>query len=472
MFEHEFSSTIRLSQVTSSSFSILSSHGCRGDSQAVIRADGTEVLLEGDFVRLFRPSAAPSTRRQRDRLLHVSATSTVHFRVHERPMALSRPSASGGTVACDAGAHGTNASDGGRGRERGWKLISLGDITSRAVNLRRQYVAHSRRTTRSSEGKTLQLGVGVTNGAYSAMTSTRPAIGLHVARGSTAKKCASALSAEVVEREERGGASFVAFADGRARGAFSDRTIVIFGVPYVGMCEKIAPHTPTCHVAKGKDASRHLGDTVWGGMSPEGPVQGHQEMDQDIECILPDGTVKRFTLLSVLRKDSFSARRGISSGFDGLVPYIAAVRRFEVRAFASPSKRRAAAAREEAVRRAAIVEAEKNRRFVALHRLTKQSHPDRRDAQSATDGRAAETPTYSVYRPEYPSSKNSGSSTNRYGHGFERKGGKKNVDRVGVDEHTVGYRAPEGSRERNALVRRVLADNLKVIMDQTVGSIP
>lgn len=424
----------------------------------MVRADGTEILLEGDFVSLFRPQGVPSTRRRRDQLLHVSATSTVHFRVHKRLTTLSRPSTSGDTVACDAAAaHGTNAN------EIGYKVISLGDITSRALNLRRQYVTHSRRTAISSGGTTLHLGGG-------AMTSMRPVIGLHEAREGTRKKCAPFLSPEVVRKEERGGASFVAFADGRARGAFSDRTIVIFGVPYG---EKVAPNMPACHVGRGKDASRHLDNTVRGGMSPAAPVEGHQEMDRDIECILPDGTVKRFTLLSVLRKDSLCARRGISSALDGLVPYIAAVRRFEVRALAGPSKRRAAAAREEAVRRAAFVEAENNRRFVALYRLTKQSHPDRRDAQSATDDRAAETVAHtSVYPLGFLSSKDYRSSRQPYRHGFEGMGGKKNVDCVGIDEHVVEYRAPEGSRERNALVRRVLADNLKVIMDQAVGSIP
>ena len=425
----------------------------------MIEDDGTEVSLDGDFVRVLHASVASPARRPRDRLLHVSATSTVYFRVAKVP-----ETPVGLLVSCN---------DGDSSSARGWRNISLGDITSRAASLRRQYLVH-RRCSNSNlisgihEGGEKRGGrVGTLDSACfwveraapegsgvlppTAEAATVPASAFGVTSPPQHKPY---LSADVLWREERGGASFVAFADGRARGVFSDRTIVTLGAPFPkAACGMISHRAPVCGAAIGV------------GRFHSGPGEGeekHGEVDRNVECVLPDGTVRRFSLLSMSREEAFSNRQGGAiSGNRGLVPCVAAVRRFEVRARANPAERRASAAREEAVRLAASVELDQNRRFIALHQLMRrQARPDCRGTQSAV---AAKTRVSSLQRSEG----GSWASTPYQHRRREEEKDQEYLDRRRTEGVVVRGRAPTGDLERNALVERVLEANLKVLLGQT-----
>lgn len=191
------------------------------------------------------------------------------------------------------------------------------------------------------------------------------------------------VSAEVLEKIELGGASFVLFADGRARGAFRDRTIVSL------------PFPADCSLRDGE------GGKLIGGRFPVRTSGG------DIECILPDGTVVRLNGHYLLQQrilgrdiggisicDDSERRQGwrinetlLDAGdrcshAKLLKPYVLAVRRFADWAAADPSERRAKSAQSRRICAAAIAEAERNRRFVDLRRLRQSSA-----VATAADGR-------------------------------------------------------------------------------------
>ncbi|CAN0569755.1 unnamed protein product [Ectocarpus sp. 12 AP-2014] len=304
---------------------------------------------------------------------------------------------------------------------------------------------------------------------------------------------------------ERGGASFVAFADGRARGAFADRTIVSLGVPF-----SYRPlRGSRCGGGGGGGGGR--GISYYGSGGREGIAtaevrprcsdddeEEREEEDREIECIRADGTVLRLTRRSLDRRGSFGGRSGGSNspaggdcGVGALRPYVVAVLRFADWAATHPADRRAAARREAAGRAAAAAEAERNRRFVDLQLL-------------AAKRRVAPLPLLCYHRggPDprkpYDGSPSGAAGSRRGGRrsgdkanaspGLRRRavGGEENNDgqykensrprrrsaRVNVVEGSSGvsrWGGGDGGRQRNSLVAGLLEANRKVLMGEDMS---
>lgn len=164
-------------------------------------------------------------------------------------------------------------------------------------------------------------GGGLASGAkhHSAVTTSAPPGDHHGFYTGTTLKQSSCVSADVVERAERGGASFVLFADGRARGAFADRTIVTLpGGTEVSRPESgrgkgsgaegltIADPNVFARKTQPKDGrSYHYshGDKY----RDITDVTVDYSSSSSIECILPDGNVVHLSISKALfqsRRDS------------------------------------------------------------------------------------------------------------------------------------------------------------------------
>ena len=399
-----------------------------------MHADGTEVLLEDDFVRLFRPPASTTATKRgpQERLLHVSAAATFRFLVPRRvPWPLGRclspiggnsvSSAEQGknhsTAAAAAAAASAAAGEEG-GREEGeggaWRSISLGDIASRALALRRQFATHSVAVTAAEAGVAQRRGsvrfikqsvkvlpalfgswsgqamagaaanaaraashstamtptpdtattktatpttatTAATTNATASTATTTPTdrwrrqrrrdsppfdapIAEAVATAATrAERKTHGFSASVVERAEHGGASFVAFADGRARGAFADRTIVTL-TPAPTRCSRPSPHRWEGQSAGGQ--GRGVGGAgVEAAPSPnypgvesgypgcgfplKGVLSETMEGDREIECVRPDGTVVRLSERSLALAHRCRCGTSVGLGTGGLTSGVA-----------------------------------------------------------------------------------------------------------------------------------------------------
>eukprot|EP00752_Nemacystus_decipiens_P011710 g10391.t1 len=555
-----------------------------------VHADGTEVWLEGDFVRLVRPpsttTAAPQdppvTRngereRQRDRLLHTSAASTIRFLVPVTAAAappLSLP------PSCNQ-ADSTRASH----PPRGWTSMSLGEIASRALALRRQFVAcgshaigtscsgssgsssgRSSRAARHHPEVRIRPPTLLVPGEPTAATRPAPPAGVSrtaVRRfnpSSTSTRRLRALSpvpsarmggvpAErsiaapgattfagatvvVVESVDRGGASFVAYSDGRARGAFADRTIVTLGAPFHYLQH---PNGAGTKAAPRGVLSPSGGDTRW---EEKDDDEEEEEQDREIECIRPDGTVVRLTersldprrhpgaafgyvhgsgvrglatgstgsgAISVVRPrhdfgptsaasasasvavaalghaghgtlSSAQAAGECAAGSSGLTPYVVAVLRFAAWAATSPEERRAAARNGAAGRTAAAAEAERNRRFVDLQRLVKLAPAGWPRALPRT------RPTPGAPHIDVRGSGGGGAvASGRRSGGVSRASRCFRPDAVCDKENVCGDSScgerkqreattPKGAAERNALVERLLEANREVLVRRHVDA--
>lgn len=341
---------------------------------------------------------------------------------------------------------------------------------------------------------------------------------------------------------DRGGASFVAFSDGRARGAFADRTIVTLGAPFSYL------PLPQGAGTAGRAAA------LFGAVPPAGGDRGsEEEEDREIECIRPDGTVVRLTERSLAgprgrlggggsgggacstarasspygtascdgdRRRAFDPTAAVASsaaarraghggplstappavadgaGSSGLRPYVVAVLRFAAWAATPPAERRAAAENGAVGRRAAAVEAERNRRFVDLQRVAKlastspraraRQKPGSPPMKSRSSGGGGRGGLADERRPP----RGGGAFTRgwRGGGGRTSAGGsdpqgaenvvgggdgKENLDCCsstvlsGRKQGVVAGRergAPSGAAERNALVERLLEANLELLI--------
>ncbi|CAB1117199.1 unnamed protein product [Ectocarpus sp. CCAP 1310/34] len=527
----------------------------------VVHADGSEVWLEGGFVRLVRPPAAAAQQpprpqrqqqQQQQRLFHVSAASTVRFRVpspraEQHP--IGRPAAAAVAAASALGAPGIH--QGVRATEAaaaeaggGWTSMSLGAITSRAIALRQQFLRCSGiaataaaagirgagdhrdivkiRPPRvvvqppaalSSPSSSSSPVEAVAGNAAAPRPTTKPYappeaggarwLGSPSSRGGTA-----AGSPSVVELVERGGASFVAFADGRARGAFADRTIVSLGAPVF-----YRPLRGSRCGGGGGGGGGGRGISYYGSGGPKGVAtavvrpgcsdvdeEEKEEEDREIECIRADGTVLRLTRHSLDRRGSFGGRSGGGNspasgncGVGALRPYVVAVLRFADWAATHPADRRAAAGREAAGRAAAAAEAERNRRFVDLQLLAAKRSvapppllcyhrggPDQRQPYDGSPSGAAGSRR---------GGRRSGDEANASPGLWRRAvgvGGEENNDdqdkensrprrpsnRVDVLEGSSGvskWGGGDGGRQRNSLVAGLLEANRKVLMGEDLS---
>lgn len=485
-----------------------------------VHADGTEVVLSGDFVRVTRPPPASQTGRPKERLLHVSVASTVILRAQRSSLASSASRATARTAGCAHAPESADVDSGAVAADRGEsEVISLGEITSRSLGLRRHFTACGRLASGGSVGRIKQRGGDCTkplvpaarellteagwpcggtsaaraaakeNAVPAALGTPRRRHGLPFTVTSRSVNVSStttpsisparapAVSAEVVERVERGGASFVLFADGRARGAFADRTIITLGPPVLLALRE--------DVAIGPTHKRGASQAVEDGRVPPG---GDPEGDREIECLLPDGTMVRRTYSSMSRGYTIVPASGEASPltgignvyqhhpalggslgsdpvFVGLRPYILAVRRFVAWASLDPPARREAAVREEARQLQASAEAERNRRFVALQRLVaKTPGAPRCGVRTREDGRRQVVDRFSMGRMALPSDGRGG--VDMQPSGSAQADDKKNVGipgRVAVDG--VG-RLPQTAGERNAFVKRLLDANRDVLLGQ------
>lgn len=387
----------------------------------------------------------------------------------------------------------------------GWKELSLGDITSRAVALRQHFTICKTVDPRPREAR-IKIRPSVVAGrvlvesatrgglaaAASARVPPRPSSVLPPRVRSDAPATTTrpaAVSAEVVERAERGGASFVAFADGRARGAFADRTIVTVGAPPRAPALDDSGHLEGQQDGvEGEALLRHLA-----GGRPRGrvfPINGERE-GREVECVLPDGTVLR--LNTGLMPKVFD--RGVGSGCDGsfsprltyrgsswrtssglvevdrggntvdgrvqnLAPYVAAVCRFAKWAAAEPVERRSAEKRQARGRIVAAAEAERNRRFVTLQRVMLTSSPL---SGAVRPGQAQREGTGGGLRDRC-SMQNAAFVS---GVGTEVNGDKENCEvgvcgkgvRVGGEAGRAGVRGTASGEQRNAIVTRLLEAN-------------
>ncbi|CAN0051805.1 unnamed protein product [Ectocarpus sp. 13 AM-2016] len=322
----------------------------------------------------------------------------------------------------------------------------------------------------------------------------------------SSRRGTAAGSPSVVELVERGGASFVAFADGRARGAFADRTIVSLGAPFF--------YRPLrgsrCGGSGGGSGGRGISYCGSGGREGVATAvvrpgcsdddKEEREEDREIECIRADGTVLRLTRRSLDRLGSFGERSGGCNspagddcGVGALRPYVVAVLRFADWAATHPADRRAAAGREAAGRAAAAAEAERNRRFVDLQLLAAK--------------RSVAPPSLLCYhrrgpdpRKPHDGSPSGAAGSRRGGHrsgdeanaspGLRRRavgvGGEENNDgqhkensrprrpgsRVHVVEGGFGvsrWGGGDGGRQRNSLVAGLLEANRKVLMGEDMS---
>lgn len=426
--------------------------------QVVVHADGSEVWLEGDFVRLLRP---PSTVNPspKTRILHVLATSTVRF--HTCPTGstgkppLSSPTSkapcshvsdkeTAPTVdhvtrnKCD------HENSGGAPVPPTAEPIelSLGNITSRAQALRAHFVSWST-THRSPRGQSLLKGDYTTttsvvvsmnsesggcpgNAARIGPVARVPASrgvspGRPVDRRSRGRRAPSVATTnalapfvDIVERAQREGASFVLFADGRARGSFVDRTIVTLPPQDCSNCEErgLKAGSPHLNVTVDNSGMDEKEETRRGAEGYGYRGVPNWRVD-DIECILPDGNVVKVGSASFLSErhvenvnnDDGSNRYGWGGAGTAataapscgslsslparhkarsfqeknlphlhcLKPYVLAVRRFAEWATADPTVREAKTTLYQQNHLAALAEAEKNRRFVTLGRLQRQT---------------------------------------------------------------------------------------------------
>lgn len=649
--------------------------------QVDVHADGTEVWLEGDFVRLVRPRSPSSPsgtstvaqqeqqqrRRQgltEPRLLHVSVASTVHFRVPSlAPPPPPPPPTSehaGGSITAavatsppesrsiELNPDGVFANSGGgtaaaAAADRGMVIMSLGDIASRALALRRQFMTYSTATAATGgggeTGTRAGTGTGSRNrtstalrtrkypnvtvkikppmifptmpgGAAAAATGLSPPFRVPVAaatraanwpisetsttstrwqrqqaRSSVAATATAAahtsaaaaapqehfarMATTIVESVERGGASFVAFPDGRARGAFADRTIVTLGARISYLPLPLHEHHRGGNARRdggGGSRLRGCGTATAAAAAATGVLdlpcylsgvdRGEQEHDREIECICPNGMVLRLTEQSIgcRQRGGFGTdgiagkmslggttggggggsdsgfstatapaiggdRRGIdtnicsngrSSSSDTVFrPYVVAVLHFAEWAATPPAERRAATEREAAGRMVAAAEAERNRRFVDLHRLAKPapSAPSPRTCHtklnhqrtsgstswSASGGRAF-TCDGGRRGGGGEGGGEGGGGRRRSGSGLLRQGAadrdnntgqdgednKENTDKVFksffFNERQQGVvmeppsQPPQRARQRNALVARLLEANREVLIGRDMST--
>ncbi|CAM9353770.1 unnamed protein product [Pylaiella littoralis] len=269
--------------------------------------------------------------------------------------------------------------------------LSLPFGASVAAAVRSTKSSNSARTAITQQQQEISSAAAAAGAAY---TSTAGAAPPNV--------FARMATAVVVESVERGGASFVAFSDGRARGAFADRTIVNLGarISYLPLPLLVSSAQPGgggglrrrgCGAAAAVMAELNL-------MCAHSGADEQEEEDREIECIRPDGTVVRLTERSMGRRrqqgrfdaDGFTGRLGgfgnttggsfsisttptIGGGSTDTVlrPYVVAVLRFAEWAATPPAERQAATDRGAAGRVVAAAEAERNRRFIDLQRLAK-----------------------------------------------------------------------------------------------------
>ncbi|CAM9972664.1 unnamed protein product, partial [Ectocarpus fasciculatus] len=475
----------------------------------VVHADGTEVWLEGDFVRLVRPPAAAAQQPPppQQLLLHAAV----------------------GVPGIDLGVPATTAAAEAAVEAGGWTSMSLGDIASRAIALRRQFLRCS--ASRALGGRRagghqdmvkvrpplalVQPPAALSSPSPSAeavvrnVAAARPAptevsaaagagaanrwLGSPSSRGGMATESSSSMS--VVESVERGGASFVAFVDGRARGAFADRTIVSLGAPFF--------YRPLTGSRCGAGGVSYYGSGGREGVATAAVEPGcsedeeEEEEDREIECIRADGTVLRLTRRSLDRRGSFGRRscaplRQPAIGTATLRPYIVAVLRFADWAATPPADRRAAAERESAGRAAAAAEAERNRRFVDLQLLAGKQSVAPRPLPCYHGG--------SGPRKHCDGSPFGATGSRRGGRrsgdeanaspGFRRLAGvgseekddsqhkenntppRRPSDRVGVAKGGSGvsrWGVRDGGRERNSLVAGLLEANRNVLMGEDMS---
>ncbi|CAN0418283.1 unnamed protein product, partial [Ectocarpus sp. 12 AP-2014] len=325
-------------------------------------------------------------------------------------------------------------------------------------------------------------------------------LGSPSSRGGTA-----AVSSSVVELVERGGASFVAFADGRARGAFADRTIVSLGAPFF--------YRPSRGSRCGGGGGRSRGISYCGSGGREGVAaavvrpgcpnygeEDEEEEDREIECIRADGTVLRLTRRSLDRRGSFGGRSGGGNsparddcGVGALRPYVVAVLRFADWAATHPADRRAAAGREAAGRAAAAAEVERNRRFVDLQLLAAKRSvapppllccrcggPDpRKPYDGSPSGAAGSTRRGRRSGDEANASPGLrrravgiGGEDNNDGQHKENSRPRRPSNRVDVVEGGSGvsrWGGGDGGRQRNSLVAGLLEANRKVLMGEDMS---
>lgn len=389
------------------------------------------MLLEGDFVRLRRPPApapAPtSAAHPEEHLFHVSATSGVRFSVSKKHT----PGVASSSGAPDQGPGSVD------------KIMSLGELTSHSQAFRRQFVDWARLRRRGCLPPKHALG-------------STP--------GGTV-----AVSADVLQRAERGGASFVLFADGRARGSFSDRTIVTLP----GTSIRSAGGVQEAWIGRRRceDASlRAINPNV---MEGKGPGEGYQCVTRDtgsIECILPDGTVIRPRSGSraqayYCQSDTAARTRDYE---DHLTPYILAVRRFATWARAGAEQRRAAAKESRGAHLAAAVEAQKNRRFLVQRRLYAGSTEDVEDDVTLDSGSSM------TWRKALRESKgnldvsaarrnSSPGDSKRYSCSWENRA-PYGVDFVTYSNARGSPRGVVGNKERNEIVERMLRANRDAVL--------
>ncbi|CAN0190549.1 unnamed protein product [Ectocarpus sp. 6 AP-2014] len=458
----------------------------------VVHADGSEVWLEGEFVGLGVPATTA-----------VAATA----------------------AAAEAGG--------------GWTSMSLGNIASRAIALRQQFLrcsgnpaaaaaAAGRRwagepqvtvkirpslvvvqppSALSSPPSSSSPVEAVARNAAAPRPTNKPYapqeeggarwLGLSSSRGRMA-----AGSPSVVELVERGGASFVAFADGRARGAFADRTIVCLGAPFF--------YRPLRGSRCGGGGGGGGGGISYSGRGGRGGVatavvgpgcsdddEEEEEEDREIECIRADGTVLRLTRRSLDRRGSFGGRSGGGNspacgdcGVGALRPYVVAVLRFADWAATHPADRRAAAGREAAGRAAAAAEAERNRRFVDLQLLAAKRSvppppllcyhrggPDPREPYEGSPSGAAGSRRGGRRSGDEASASPGLRRRAAWAWGEENDDGqykeynrpRRPSNRVDVVEGGSGvsrWGGGDGGRQRNSLVAGLLEANRKVLMGE------
>lgn len=550
-------------------------------SQVVVHADGTEVWLEGDFVRLVRPPAAAAQQPPppQQLLLHASAASTVRFRVpspgaeqrpagHPAAAAAVAAASAVGVPGIDLGVPATAAAAAEAAVEAGgWTSMSLGDIASRAIALRRQFfrcsASRAWRGRRAGEHQDIvkvrpPLALVQPPAALSSPSSSsaeavvrnvpaaRPAptevaaaagagaanrwLGSPSSRGGMATESSSSMS--VVESVERGGASFVAFVDGRARGAFADRTIVSLGAPFF--------YRPLTGSRCGAGGVSYYGSGGREGVATAAVEPGcsedeeEEEEDREIECIRADGTVLRLTRRSLDRRGSLGGRSGapfrqpaigtasgrkhasagsataaaallhpgsattpppplptagggnspaVGGGVGALRPYVVAVLRFADWAATPPADRRAAAERESAGRAAAAAEAERNRRFVDLQLLAgKQSVAPRPRKHCDGSPFGATGSRRGGRRSGDEANASPGLRRRAAGVGSEEKDDSQHKenntpprrpsDRVDVAKGGSGvsrWGVRDGGRERNSLVAGLLEANRNVLMGEDMS---
>lgn len=485
-------------------------------------------MLEGDFVHIVHP-AFPPTRQEKERLLHISVAGAVDFRVPCLPH-FSESVSPSATSPKHRDVSGKKNSAG----LPGWKNHSLGDIVSRALELRRQFMARSETTTRRhgsgvrlrlrDDGIKIKLPVFVSREAKRATSKMAVQGNVSAATGavvlnpkakrvsewreklfpSKSSRSASVqtppsahtttpeFSARVVEQAERGGASFVAFADGRARGMFANRTIVTLGAPsaspaFRGKETGVRPSNYEIEMGQGGGNRLSTGERVG---NQDVVVFPEKKDDRDVECILPDGNVLRFKYRSIASLGCFGVRSiEKSSGGSGsppysdsgicfgrvaakswsasvensnIRPYVISVQRFALWASADPAGRRAMAQREEAARLGAAAEAERNRRFIALHNLVRPPP----ESSTSTFSSALEAKTLaSLHNSSSPSQGSKVVPTDRRaGASIEQEENKENIVFGGGQSLSGRVWGPKGACERNKLVTRLLKANREALL--------